>query len=116
VVTMAGSEQSLFCHRGSASGAHDDVIQDAHIYESQCIFQPAGDRGIVPAGLGNTAGVVVGKNHGRGIQLQAAPDYHAGIDTGSIDGTPEEALEGDQGVAGIEEQAAEVFIPLQADL
>jgi len=92
------------------------VIQDADIDEGEGVIQPAGDRGIVPAGLSNAAGVIVSEDHGRGIQLQAAPDYHSGVHAGSIDGAPEEALEGDQLVAGIEEQAAEVFIPLQSDL
>jgi len=111
-----GSEQSLFCHGCRLGQTHDDVIQDADIYESQGVFQPAGDSGVIPAGLGNARGVIVGEDHGRGIQLQTTPDDYPGVHAGSIDGAPEESLEMDQLVAGIEKETAEAFIPLQANL
>ncbi|MNR68366.1 hypothetical protein D3C85_1928790 [compost metagenome] len=49
-------------------------------------------------------GVVVDDDHRRGVVLQGQLDHFTRVDAGSIQGAPEQLVEADHAVAGVEQQ------------
>src|SRR5690606_16151597 len=103
--------------RGEGDGdavADDEVVEQADVHQRQRLLQARGDGAVGGAGFGAAAGVVVADDLRGGVVHQRAPDDLARVYLGAVHGAPEQLLETERAVAGVEEQDREDLVGVAA--
>ena len=86
------------------------MVEDAHVNQRQGVAEPGGNQFICLRGLRDSARVVVGEDHCRGIAGERLLHDLAGVDAGAVHGAAEERGELDDAVAVVEEEDREDFV------
>ena len=102
-------QQTVFAEGEALAVADDDVVEDAHVEERECLLQAARDELVRLAGLEDAGRVVVGEYHRCRIVRERLAQDLTRVHAGAVDGAAEQLLEGDQAVAVIEVQAAYLY-------
>ena len=86
------------------------MVQHAHVQQGQGLGQLDGDLPVCLAGFGNTRGVVVSEDDGRGVQFQTAFDHLARVHAGAVNRPGKQDFIVDDPVAVIQEQAGKYLM------
>ena len=87
------------------------MIEKANIDEFEGRFEALRDALVGLAGLGDARGMVVGQDHGGGVDGQRLLDDLARVDARAIDGAAEQLVETQHAMPVVEKQAAEDLVP-----
>ena len=102
-------QQAFAAEAEAGAVADDDVVVEGDAEVVGGVLDGAGHGAVGGGGGRVAAGVVVDEDEGGGVQLEGALDDFAGVDGGVVDGAAGLGLVGDEAVAGVEEQDAELF-------
>ena len=105
----SASHQSTAGH-ADAHFADDNVVQDPHADQPECVAQLAGNGSVCGAGFSDATGVVVRQNGGAGIDAQRGPHDFTGMDAGTVDCAGKELLAVDDAMTVVEPQHVEFFM------
>ena len=93
----------------SALRADDDMVVDGDLHVAAGFDQILGQADVLLAGGGVAAGVVVDDDDRGRAERDGARDHLADMDRGLVDASAPHRLVGDQHVAGVEEQDADLL-------
>jgi len=109
------SDQAAFGEGNRLARGDDEVVNHAHLHQTERGLQRSGQQVVGPRGLRTAAGMVVIQDRCAGILCQSALDHFTRIDRRLGQGAPEQLLRFDEPVLRIEPKDAEDFMFDAAD-
>jgi hypothetical protein len=89
---------------------NDHVIEYDDIHKPQQVLESVSDEVIRGARLEGAGGVVMRKDHRRGVMVERLTQHISWVHMSAVDRSAEELLEGDEATTIIEIKAAEDFV------